>query len=50
MRSNVLGGREAIFAALDRLDADAEALGQLPFDGRTQRRIPVMMLVPEERA
>src|SRR6202051_1767109 len=32
MRSNVLGGREAIFAALDRLDADAEALGQLPFD------------------
>jgi hypothetical protein len=36
MRSNVLGGREAIFAALDRLDADAEALGQLPFDGLSE--------------
>ena len=36
MRSNVLGGREAIFAALDRLDADAEALGQLPFDALSE--------------
>ena len=32
MRSNVLGGREAVFAALDRLDADAEALGRLSFE------------------
>jgi hypothetical protein len=36
MRSNVLGGREAVFAALDRLDADAEALRHLPFDGLSE--------------
>jgi hypothetical protein len=36
MRSNLLGGREAVFAALDRLDADAEALGQLPFDSLSE--------------
>jgi hypothetical protein len=36
MRSNVLDGREAVFAALDGLDADAEALGQLSFDALSE--------------
>src|ERR1700724_3831240 len=36
MRSNVPGGREAVFAALDRLDAAAGALGQLPFDALSE--------------
>src|ERR1700752_1354670 len=36
MRSNVLGGREKVFAALDRLDAEAEALGQLSFDALSE--------------
>jgi Domain of unknown function (DUF222) len=36
MRSNVPGSREAVFAALDRLDADAEALGELSFDALSE--------------
>jgi Domain of unknown function (DUF222) len=36
MRSNSSGSREAVFDALDRLEADADAFGQLSFDALSE--------------
>jgi len=36
MRSNSLESRDAVFAAVDRLEFDTEALGQLSFDTLTE--------------
>ena len=39
MRSNLLDGREAVFAALEALEADADVFAGLSFEALSERTV-----------